>query len=204
MEENYIPLETQSQTNTPMTPSEPKGSKGKGKRHSESLVTTKNWTPIATQRNRKPLNSASIQGRPTLTTCTEKITMINPVVTSKGKLPKSAENKSVQCTVKETLASKGTNQRTEKACPEPEYLEEDTLDMVVDGKTLGKIIATLPFTFQSNRNLKPEDWKDMDEALQLHEFSKIYFNGAWTPRGSTWHTTLQNLKQFARRFVSKG
>ncbi|MBW0527721.1 hypothetical protein O181_067436 [Austropuccinia psidii MF-1] len=31
-----------------------------------------------------------MQGKPTLTTCTGKITIINPVVTSKGKLPKSS------------------------------------------------------------------------------------------------------------------
>ncbi|MBW0466072.1 hypothetical protein O181_005787 [Austropuccinia psidii MF-1] len=68
--------------------------------------------------------------------------------------------------VKEILASKGTNQRTEKAFPEPEDLEEDTLDTVVDGKTLREIIPTLPFTFQFNRNLKPEDWKEMDNNLK--------------------------------------
>ncbi|MBW0563645.1 hypothetical protein O181_103360 [Austropuccinia psidii MF-1] len=48
----------------------------------------------------------------------------------------------------------------------PEDLEEDTLDTVVDGKTLREIIPTLPFIFQFNRNLKPEDWKDMDQAVQ--------------------------------------
>ncbi|MBW0522542.1 hypothetical protein O181_062257 [Austropuccinia psidii MF-1] len=101
VDENYIPLETQSRTNTPVTPSEPEGSKGKGKKHSEGLITAKKWTPIATQRNRKPQSSASIQGKPTLTTCTGKITVINPVVTSKGKLPKAADNKFVQGTVKE-------------------------------------------------------------------------------------------------------
>ncbi|MBW0584515.1 hypothetical protein O181_124230, partial [Austropuccinia psidii MF-1] len=58
------------------------------------------WTPIATQKIRKPRNSASIQGKPTLTACTGKITIINPVVTSKGKCPKSADNKFVQGTVK--------------------------------------------------------------------------------------------------------
>ncbi|MBW0542984.1 hypothetical protein O181_082699 [Austropuccinia psidii MF-1] len=122
VEENYIPLETQSQDNTPVTPSEPEGSKGKGKRHNEGLITAKKRTPIATQRNRKPQNSASIKGKPTLTTCTGKITIINPVVTSKRKLPKSADNIFVQGTFK------GTNQRTEMACPEPEDLEEDTLN----------------------------------------------------------------------------
>ncbi|MBW0541572.1 hypothetical protein O181_081287 [Austropuccinia psidii MF-1] len=148
LEENYIPLETQSQANTPVTPSEPEGSNGKVKRHSEGLITAKKWTAISTKRNRKPQNSASIQGKQTLTTCTGKITIINPVATSKGKFPKSADNKFVQGTVKE------------KACPEPEDLEEDSLDTAVDGKTLMEIIPTLPFTFQFNRNLKPEDWMD--------------------------------------------
>ncbi|MBW0562619.1 hypothetical protein O181_102334 [Austropuccinia psidii MF-1] len=62
----------------------------------------------------------------------------------------------------EILASKGTSQRTEKACAEPEDLKEDTLDTVVDGKTMREIISTLPFTLQFNGDLKPEDWKDMD------------------------------------------
>ncbi|MBW0533477.1 hypothetical protein O181_073192 [Austropuccinia psidii MF-1] len=82
---------------------------------------------------------------------------MNPVVTSKGKFPKAVDNKFVQGTVKGTLESQGTSQRTENACPEPEDLEENTLDTVVDGKKLREIIPTLPFTFQFNRNLKPED-----------------------------------------------
>ncbi|MBW0567175.1 hypothetical protein O181_106890, partial [Austropuccinia psidii MF-1] len=157
-EENYITLETQSQANTPVTPSEPEGSKGKGKRHSEGFITAKKWSLIATQRNTKPQTSASIQGKPTLTTFTGKIIVINPVVTSK-----------------ETLVSKGTSQRPEKACPEPEDLEEDTLDTAVDGKTLREIIPILPFTFQFNRNLKPEDWKDIDQVIQLHQLLKDFF-----------------------------
>ncbi|MBW0563696.1 hypothetical protein O181_103411 [Austropuccinia psidii MF-1] len=88
-------------TRNPVTPSEPEGSKGKGKRHSEGLITERKWTPIATWRNRRPLNSDSIQGKPTLTTCTGKITIINPVVTSKGKFPKSEDNKFLQGTFKE-------------------------------------------------------------------------------------------------------
>ncbi|MBW0564071.1 hypothetical protein O181_103786 [Austropuccinia psidii MF-1] len=39
----------------------------------------------------------------------------------------------------------------------------------------GKIIPTLPFTIQFNRNLKPEDWKDMDQVLQLHQLLKDLF-----------------------------
>ncbi|MBW0574638.1 hypothetical protein O181_114353, partial [Austropuccinia psidii MF-1] len=89
-----------------------------------------------------------------------------------------------------TLASKGTSQRTEKACLEPEDLEEDTLDTVVDGQTMREIISTLPFTLQFNRNLKPKDWKDMDKFFfSSTNSSKNCFNGAWTTRGSTWHLT---------------
>ncbi|MBW0464552.1 hypothetical protein O181_004267 [Austropuccinia psidii MF-1] len=172
LEENYITLENQSQANTPVTPSEPEGSKGKGKRHSEGLITVKKWTPIATQRNIKPQNSASRQGQSTLTTFTGKIAIINPVVTSKVKLPKAVDNKFVQGTVQETLAYTEISQGTEKACLEQEDLEEETLDTVVDGKTLREIIPTLPFTFQLNRNLKSEDWNDMDQLLQLHQLLK--------------------------------
>ncbi|MBW0558281.1 hypothetical protein O181_097996 [Austropuccinia psidii MF-1] len=175
LEENYIPLATQSQANTPATPSEPEGREGKGKRHTEGLITAKKWTPISTQRNRKPRNFASIQGKPTLTTCTGKITIIIPVVTSKGKFPKSADNTLVQGTVKETLASEGTKKRTEKACPELEDLEEDTLDTVVHGKTLREIPPSLPLTCQFNRYIKPEDWRDMDQFLQPHQLLKELF-----------------------------
>ncbi|MBW0489574.1 hypothetical protein O181_029289 [Austropuccinia psidii MF-1] len=75
----------------------------------------------------------------------------------------------------ENLASKGTSQRTEKACPEPEDLEEDTLDTVVDGNTLREIIPTMPFTFQLNRHLKPDDWKDMDQVFRIHQLLKDLF-----------------------------
>ncbi|MBW0528841.1 hypothetical protein O181_068556, partial [Austropuccinia psidii MF-1] len=160
---NFIPLETQSQAKIPVTPSEPEGSKGKGKRHSESIITAKKWTPIATQKSRKPRNYSSIQGKPTLKACTGKITIINTVVTFKGKLPKSADNKFVQGTFKETLASKGTNQRTEKDCPEPEDLQEDTLDIVGDGKTMREIISTLPHT--------PFHQEPQTRRLERHESS---------------------------------
>ncbi|MBW0594186.1 hypothetical protein O181_133901 [Austropuccinia psidii MF-1] len=143
----------------PVTPSKPEGGNGTGKSHSEGLITAKKWAPIATQRSRKPQTSASIQGKPTLIACTGKITIINPVVTSKGKFPRAVDNKFLQRTVKETLASQGTSKGTGKGCPEPEDLEEDTLDTVVDGKTLREIMPTLPFTFKSNRSLKLEDWK---------------------------------------------
>ncbi|MBW0545991.1 hypothetical protein O181_085706 [Austropuccinia psidii MF-1] len=63
----------------------------------------------------------------------------------------------------------------EKACLEPEDLEEDTLDTVVDGKTMREIISTLPFTIQFKRNLEPEDWNNMDQFLQLHQLLKDLF-----------------------------
>ncbi|MBW0570131.1 hypothetical protein O181_109846 [Austropuccinia psidii MF-1] len=58
---------------------------------------------------------------------------------------------------------------------EPEYLEEETLDTVVDGKKLSEIIPTLPFTSQFNINLKPEDWRDIDHVLQLRQLLKDLF-----------------------------
>ncbi|MBW0485822.1 hypothetical protein O181_025537 [Austropuccinia psidii MF-1] len=94
--------------------------------------------------------------------------MINPVVTSKSKLPKVVDNQFVQGTVKEPA-------RGQKVFPEPEEQEEDTLNTVVDGNRLREIIPTLPFTFQFNRSLKSEDWKDMDQVPQLYQLLKDLF-----------------------------
>ncbi|MBW0507370.1 hypothetical protein O181_047085 [Austropuccinia psidii MF-1] len=52
------------------------------------------WTPVATQRSRKPQNSESIQGKPTLITFTGKITTTNPVeglITAKKWTPTSTQ-----------------------------------------------------------------------------------------------------------------
>ncbi|MBW0539617.1 hypothetical protein O181_079332 [Austropuccinia psidii MF-1] len=38
-----------------------------------------------------------------------------------------------------------------------------------------EIISTFPFTLHFNRDLKPEDWKNMDQALQLHQLLKDLF-----------------------------
>ncbi|MBW0527355.1 hypothetical protein O181_067070 [Austropuccinia psidii MF-1] len=130
-------------------------------------------------------------------TSTGNITIINPVVASKGKLAKAVDEKFVQGTVK------GTSQRTEKACSEPKDQEEDTFDTVVDGKTLSEIIPTLPFTFQFNRNLKPNDWKDMDKVLQLHQLLKDSFameHGQEEvqpsiPLGRTWSKLPKDMSQ---------
>ncbi|MBW0496862.1 hypothetical protein O181_036577, partial [Austropuccinia psidii MF-1] len=98
-----------------------------------------------------------------------------------------------------SLVSQGTSPRTEKAFSGPEDLEEDILGTVGDGKTLRKIIPTLPFTFQLNRNLKPEDWKDMDQVLQLQQLLKDLFQyrmknkrinlaSHWAELGASFHT----------------
>ncbi|MBW0488174.1 hypothetical protein O181_027889 [Austropuccinia psidii MF-1] len=164
-----------SQGSTPVIPSGTEGNKVTGKGHSESLNTTKKWTPIATQRSRKPQQAASIQGKPTLIPCTGNSKVIKTVVTSKGKLQKAVKTKFLQGIVKGTLESQEISQRTDKACAEPEDHKQDNFDTVVHGKTLREIIPTLPFTFQFNRNLKPEDWKDMDQVLQLHQLLKDPF-----------------------------
>ncbi|MBW0466876.1 hypothetical protein O181_006591 [Austropuccinia psidii MF-1] len=138
--------------------------------------TEKKLKTIATQRSRNPQNFASIQGKPTLITCRGKITIINPVLTSKGKFPKAVDNKSVQGTVKETSAAQATIQRIEKACPEPKDLEKYTLDTVVDCKKLREIIPNLPLTSKFNRNLKPEDLKDMEDNSQRQRIQRPYGN----------------------------
>ncbi|MBW0519403.1 hypothetical protein O181_059118 [Austropuccinia psidii MF-1] len=78
----------------------PKSADNKFEQGSTKGKYPKRWKPIATKRNIKPQNSASIQGKPTLTTSTGNITVINPVVTSKGKFPKAEDKKFVQGTVK--------------------------------------------------------------------------------------------------------
>ena len=45
----------------------------------------------------------------------------------------------------------------------------------MEGKRLREIIPTLPLTFQFTRNIKPEDWKDMDQVFQLHQMLKDLF-----------------------------
>ncbi|MBW0524162.1 hypothetical protein O181_063877 [Austropuccinia psidii MF-1] len=74
--------------------------KGKEKREMELLITEKKWTPIAPHRARKPQNSSSIQGKPTLITYTVDLTVIKPDVASQVRFPKALEHKFVQIKVK--------------------------------------------------------------------------------------------------------
>ncbi|MBW0567276.1 hypothetical protein O181_106991 [Austropuccinia psidii MF-1] len=110
-----------------------------------------------------------MQDKPILTACTGKITVMNPVLISKGKLPRAGEKRFVQGPLK------GISQRTDQDCSESEDRGIDTKDIIIDGRTLREIIPTLPFTLQLNGNLKPEDWKDMYQALQLHQILKDLF-----------------------------
>ncbi|MBW0497056.1 hypothetical protein O181_036771 [Austropuccinia psidii MF-1] len=80
----------------------------------------------------------------------------------------------------------------EEVFPEPEDLEEETLDTVVDGKTLREIIPTLPLTFQFKKASNQRTGNIWIKFFSSTNSSNIYFNGAWKTRGSTWHPTGQN------------
>ncbi|MBW0508313.1 hypothetical protein O181_048028 [Austropuccinia psidii MF-1] len=49
------------------------------------------------------------------------------------------------------------------------------MDTIVDVSELKEIIPILPLTSQFNKNLNPEDWKDTDQVLQLHQLLKDSF-----------------------------
>ncbi|MBW0468769.1 hypothetical protein O181_008484 [Austropuccinia psidii MF-1] len=65
------------------------------------------------------------------------------------------------------------------------------------------MISTLPFTLQFNRNLKSEDWKDMDQVLQLQQLLKRFIlmeHGQQEfqpgiPLGTTWSQLPEDLSQ---------
>ncbi|MBW0483942.1 hypothetical protein O181_023657 [Austropuccinia psidii MF-1] len=143
--------------------------------------------------NRKPQKGASIKGKASLITCTGNTTIINPVVSSQGKFPKEAEKNLYkaqskvhtlrteffvlleallcpQCT-SGTMELQGNSQRKDKDCSEP---EDQGVEAIVDCTTLREIIPMLPFTFQFNRNLKTENWKDMDQVLKLQQVLKDF------------------------------
>ncbi|MBW0580651.1 hypothetical protein O181_120366, partial [Austropuccinia psidii MF-1] len=65
-----------------------------------------------------------------------------------------------------TLEFQERSHRTDKDCS---YLEGQGLENIVDCRKLREIIHTLPFTFQLKKNLKQEEWKDMDPVHQLHQ-----------------------------------
>ncbi|MBW0485095.1 hypothetical protein O181_024810 [Austropuccinia psidii MF-1] len=185
MEEIFIPLETQPPGNTPVAPSDTDMQNDKGKRHIERLIPKKKWTPISTQSTRKPEISGSRQGKPALITHTGKIAIINSVSISKGKFPKAVEPKFGQRTVKE-----------------PEDLG---LEIMVDGRTLREILPMLPFTFQFNRKLKPQDWNDMDKVLKLHKLLKDLFQWRMDKKrfniGSHWEEPEESFERICLKEI---
>ncbi|MBW0539724.1 hypothetical protein O181_079439 [Austropuccinia psidii MF-1] len=70
------------------------------------------------------------------------------------------------------LESQGTSHRTGQDCSESEDQGLNTMDPIIDIRTLREIIPTLPLTLQLNGNLKLEDWDDMDQVLKLHQLLK--------------------------------
>ncbi|MBW0577077.1 hypothetical protein O181_116792 [Austropuccinia psidii MF-1] len=84
----------------------------------------------------------------------------------------------------ETLASKGTNQRTEKACPESEDLEEDTLDTVVDGKKLRGLEG---YVSSSSAPPTPKIFISMEHGKQEVQ--------PGIPLGRTWSKFPEDLSQ---------
>ncbi|MBW0485406.1 hypothetical protein O181_025121 [Austropuccinia psidii MF-1] len=101
------------------------------------------------------------------------------------------------------MASKGTNQSTEKVCPEPEDLKYDTLDIVVDGKTMREIISPLPFTLQLNGELQSEDWKDMDKVLHLHQLLKDLFQWSMDNKRFNLASHLEELGASCQKICLK-
>ncbi|MBW0500009.1 hypothetical protein O181_039724 [Austropuccinia psidii MF-1] len=83
---------------------------------------------------------------------------------------------------------------------------KDSLDTVVDGKTLREIIPTLPFTFQFNRNIKPEEWKDMDKVLQLHQLLKDLFQWSMDSKrfniASHWEELGESFQKICIKEIS--
>ncbi|MBW0591161.1 hypothetical protein O181_130876, partial [Austropuccinia psidii MF-1] len=70
-----------------------------------------------------------------------------------------------------------------------------------------EIISTLPLTLKFNGDLKREDWKDMDQVLQLHQLLKDLFQWSmdnkrlklashWAELGASFQKICLNKKDF--------
>ncbi|MBW0471222.1 hypothetical protein O181_010937 [Austropuccinia psidii MF-1] len=83
----------------------------------------------------------------------------------------------------ETLVSKGTSQRTKKACPEPEELQENTFDTVVDGLEAYGSSSSAPPTPQGlipmehgQQEVQPsKHWEEFGASFQKICLNKIDF-----------------------------
>ncbi|MBW0505655.1 hypothetical protein O181_045370 [Austropuccinia psidii MF-1] len=68
-----------------------------------------------------------------------------------------------------SFKSQGNSQRTDNNCSEP---DNQGLYTIVNGRTQREIIPMLPFTSKFVKNLKLEDWRGMDQVLQIHQLLK--------------------------------
>ncbi|MBW0465995.1 hypothetical protein O181_005710 [Austropuccinia psidii MF-1] len=70
---------------------------------------------------------------------------------------------------------------------------------MVDGRKLKEIMTMMPFTFQFNRNLKIEDWKDMDQVLQLHQLLKDIFQWSMDNKGFNLASNYAELSKGSQK-----
>ncbi|MBW0579145.1 hypothetical protein O181_118860 [Austropuccinia psidii MF-1] len=87
---------------------------------------------------------------------------------------------------------------------------------MVDGRTPREIIPTLPFTFQFIHDLKSEDWKRMDQFLQLHQLLKdllqwrmdnklLNLSSCWEELGEVFHRIcLKEIPFKGLKVITKG
>ncbi|MBW0542544.1 hypothetical protein O181_082259 [Austropuccinia psidii MF-1] len=87
----------------------------------------------------------------------------------------------------ENLASKGTNQRTDKAFPEPEDLEEDTLETVVEpGISLGRTGRKFPEALSERDRLQRP--YDNHQRLESHNTVQTPGGEGKQDKGETRHS----------------
>ncbi|MBW0473741.1 hypothetical protein O181_013456 [Austropuccinia psidii MF-1] len=63
--------------------------------------------------------------------------------------------------------------------------------------------TTLPFTFKFNRNLKPEDWNDMDQVLQRHQPPKDIIQWSMDNKRSTLASNWEELGEIFQKICLK-
>ncbi|MBW0465706.1 hypothetical protein O181_005421 [Austropuccinia psidii MF-1] len=140
---------------------------GQRKEAHKGPITAKKWTPIANQRNRKPQNSASIQGKPTLTTSTGTITVINPVVTSEGKLPKAADNKIFTRHSQRNLGAQRHWPGDREGLSRTRRCGRGHLGHSGGWQDIERNHTHSAIHIPIQQKPQTEDWKDMNQVLQL-------------------------------------
>ncbi|MBW0474062.1 hypothetical protein O181_013777 [Austropuccinia psidii MF-1] len=89
----------------------------------------------------------------------------------------------------------GTSQMKEKDYLDP---EDQGLYSMINGKKLREIMLKLPLAFQFNRDLKPEDWKDKDQVLQLHQLLKDLFQ--WSMEHKRFNLVSSHWEELGESF----